>query len=181
MRFASGRVRIDHVTGSTTGVVIGIGDDCDVSPNFGEAQDVDLGLPSVLPSGTYYKNFASTGVFTANAGVATTYCVVGNETGPADVSLGDINLVLLYVPTAYGTVRPALPGTLAEDGVAVAPTMAEINAERIQSMADNEARMQAEMEEMRAMIESLQAALAEQQSETAEASPKQYGKEDDSE
>ena len=70
-------------------------------------------------------------------------------------NLADHNLVLLYVPTAYGTTDPALPGSVGDDedeskgGLSVA----EVNAERAQSKADNDARIQAELARMQAQID----------------------------
>ena len=52
---ATGRVSVSHVTGSDTDIIIGIGDDCDATPTFALAQDLDLGIPAPLPTDTYFK------------------------------------------------------------------------------------------------------------------------------
>lgn len=64
-------------------------------------------------------------------------------------------LTLVYIPTAYGTVSETLAGVgeAGEGGTAPAQSLADIEAERQESIAFNTARIDRELEELRSQVE----------------------------
>ena len=155
--FVIGSAQFNFSTSS--GINYGISDDCDASPTLPSSQDflLDDGAEGVSTlTGTAH------GTFSVSAG-SHTFCLLADDAtagGPA--SAVDRQLDVIFFPTSYGTTQTNLPA----DGVLDAnqPTATPINlqAERTQSMADNEARMQVELERMQAQIDELKAIIAEQ-------------------
>jgi hypothetical protein len=72
--------------------------------------------------------------------------------------LYDIQFTCLYIPTAYGTVEPPALGTGASvDANAPARPTIDVAAQRAASEAANTARMQRELDAMRAELDAVKA------------------------
>jgi hypothetical protein len=91
-----------HTTGIDDRGSIGLSDD---GITFAVAQDVDFTLPAALPSATYRLPAHVSTVFEARAGTPLTIHLMGDKV-TGTVSMADISLNLLFVPTAYGNVVP---------------------------------------------------------------------------
>ena len=167
--------------GGGLGLDYGVSDDCDATPTLPSHQDFfifdGVGSTSSIP-GTAH------GIFFVTSG-AHTFCLLANDstTGGAG-TVNDRQLDLLFVPTFYGTVVSNQPndGVLDANQPAAAPISFE--AERIQSIADNEARIQSELERMQTQIDALKALLAQQDAAKGTQDipqPKPQRKEDDRE
>lgn len=144
-----------HTSGTTSYADFGLSDN---SGTFPANQTVTLELPSIANSGFYGFPVTVHGLFSVAAGMHTFY-ILGNE-GGGDIRAYDMQLSLLYIPTAYGTVSPTLaggPSAGREDDATGSPlTAADIAAERAESEAFNTARIERELAEMRARLEALE-------------------------
>ena len=94
----------------------------------------------------------------------TTFCLVGSELN-GDATSIDHQLSLLFVPTAYGTAVSNLAdgAASAADGEGPAGralTSSDIAAERAASVRDNEARITAELDALRARLDAIEAERA---------------------
>ena len=163
---------------SSTGIQYGVSDDCDGTPTIPANQDfyLDDGTGDVTS-----LTATAHGIFFVGSGAKTFCLLVQDFTSGGASMLFDRQLDLIFFPTNYGTIVSNLPGDGVLDANQPVATPINLSAERAQSIADNEARIQAELNEMKARMEALEAAMTAQQSEPAQASPKQYGKEDDNE
>ncbi|MCI0596313.1 MAG: hypothetical protein L0Z48_07195 [candidate division Zixibacteria bacterium] len=150
-------VSVTHTNGVLSNGQYGVSD---VSATFPANQDVEVYVNPDAPSGLYGWPLTVHGLFSVSAGTHTFY-FVGDEDAGGHIA-NDLQLSLLYFPTAYGTVTPTLAAgaqsSSNESGrlrtvlttVDIAAEQAEaekFNAERIarelaQVKADMEARMQ---------------------------------------
>ena len=100
----------------------------------------------------------------ASAGTYT-YYLLGIEHG-GDITVGDRQLTLVYIPTSYGTVSPttARAGGVRGDEapVVTSDSYAEIAAERAASEAANRERIDRELREMRERLMALERELEQQ-------------------
>ncbi len=155
---ASCQGQYNHITATTTSADWGVSDN---ATTFPENQDVAVNVPSVLPSYSAYR-FPVTvhGLFEVTSGAHTFYFLGEHTTGNATSSVvaWDIQLTAIYIPTAYGTVNPTLaagPNPGDGDDVRPAITASDVAAERDASIAANVARMQRELEDIRAEMEAM--------------------------
>jgi hypothetical protein len=148
----------NHVTGTNSELQIGLSD---VATAFGAAQDVNMRVPSGAPSGTYRFPSHMNAIFVASAGVPLTVHLVAEIVTGTTLAVGDIALSLLYVPTAYGSVSPALTemGGM-EDAPSSAPSLAKIAAERTDSEAFARRREETELADMKGRLAELEARMA---------------------
>jgi hypothetical protein len=147
----SASVTITHTNGTGSNADFGVSDD---STSFAVCQDVDLELSSTLPSGGYNLPVTNHSLFEVGyAGSHTFYFLAEEQSG--DFYVHDIQLSLIYVPTEYGTVAPTMAGgsTIEEKGTTPLPTLADIEAERQESIAANTARIERELAELRLQVE----------------------------
>jgi hypothetical protein len=156
---------ISHVSGTISNIQYGLSTDCDASPTLPSDQDFQHVVPSGAPSGPWNITISPMGLFEVPAG-ATTFCLVGREVS-ADASAFDLQLTLLFVPTSYGTVQPNVQGASSsgDPNEAAVPraalSAADVEAERMASMAADQARMARELEAMTARVEALSRRLEE--------------------
>ena len=169
------------VLNSSTGIVYGVSDDCIITPSIPASLDfgMDDGPEAVSSlSGTAH------GTFAVNSGNHT-FCLIADDvTAGGSATVSDRQLDVIFIPTNYGTVSSNLPADGISDANQPAAAPINVQAERAQSIADNEARVQAELAQMQAQIDELKAIIAAQEAARGEAgvpTPKQYGKEGDSE
>ncbi len=151
---SSCQASVSHTTGTTSSANLGVSND---DTAFPECQDVGYYMSSTLPTGLYRWPITSHGLFSVGAGTHTFY-FLGQELTTASYYVNDVQLTLVYLPTAYGTVTsPAIVAGNEESDDNVGPkiTAADIAAERAESIAANDARIQKELEDMRAEIEEL--------------------------
>jgi hypothetical protein len=157
-------VKVQHTSGNSSFGWFGVSD---VSGSFPSNQDVDVQIPSGAPSGLYSLPVTVHGLFSATAaGNPHTFYALGNESSGDDFDVADLQLTLVYLPTAYGTVSPTDPlarGTSSDDGPGQIGGLSEqeINAERAESVAFNNARIDRELAKMQAEIEALRDQLHE--------------------
>jgi len=161
LAIANGYLQIPHVTGTSSSYQFGLSDD----GAFGGAQDINLQVPAAAPSGTYYLPFAANALFPATANTsATIELLVQQNHAPVSTSFAsDLTLSCVYLPTEYGTVSTQrIPAGRDEHDVAAGHplTNTERTTERTASIRANEQRMQRELDEMRARLQAVEAALA---------------------
>ncbi len=122
-------------------------------------------------STSFSSNFSPTvhSVFDVpSAGSYTYYLNVQGDIDLVSLDASDIALTLIYIPTAYGTVVPVssdLPRGVSDEDVPARSgrTMQEIEAERRESIAANDARIAEELAALRARVERLEREAAEAQ------------------
>lgn len=143
---------IDNVAGGT-----GSGND-----------DMTFQIPSGSATGTYDFATSAHAVFAVNAGTHTFHLNMFRAGGATAATLFDGQMTLIYFPTTYGTVAPSFTGPEFADGnhdnsrgpIRGPLTGSQIAAERAQSQADNMARVQAELAQMRADMEEMRRLMA---------------------
>ena len=160
---ASVDLQVTHTTGTASNWEIGVSN---ASGSLPSEQDFQCDLPAALPSGLYDQTMTAHGVFSVGAGVNTFYLLGDKFSGNTATSF-DENLTIMYFPTAYGTVdvpapqSAAAPENDASAGLGRALTAADISAEQAEALRFNQARLQRELDEMRAKFDELQRELAE--------------------
>lgn len=155
LAFASGQLNLDHSAGSNTTVEIGISDN---NVSLPSNMDVAVGVPSSAGSGFYFSGSAAQGVFEVTAGTHTFYFLGDMLAGNA-ASMNEGSLTLLYVPTMYGTTTSNFDDGGEDDTQAsrssnkhTGMTAEAIKQERVQSLMDNQERMQKELDELKATL-----------------------------
>ncbi|UCF05801.1 MAG: hypothetical protein JSV33_01830 [bacterium] len=150
------QLTIDHASGAMTYADVGVSD---VNNAFVTSTDMTAAIADAAPTGRYIIPASSTALFTVSAGTHTFYML--GRGGAGTVTAYDVNLAAVFIPTAYGTVSPTL--TSASDGIEEGTTRAmsssDIAAERSESIAINQARIERELLEMKAKIEELEKEL----------------------
>lgn len=108
---------VSHVNGTPSSIQFGVSASASAFPSN---QDINIILPTALPTGTYYWPVTAQTAFNLSAGANTIYLLGNKLGGGGTVQVADKQLTLLYFPTAYGTVDPPLVsgnGSSEEDGV----------------------------------------------------------------
>ncbi len=119
-----------------------------------------LGMPGGAGGGAYYFPVTVHGVFLVSAGTRTFYLL--GQQATAEYSAHHVQLTIMYVPTAYGEVSSMFASNAAATGGGDAPrvvTAADIERERNECVRLNEARMQREIDEVRAEVDRLRAEI----------------------
>jgi len=154
---ASCEVTVVHAAGTTSNAYFGVSDNNIALP---ANQDIELRLSSTATAATYDFPVTVHGLFSAVAGVNTFYFLAREYNGNFDTY--DIQLSLLFVPTAYGTVTPTKfnEGSDNDDDAsqAVSLTAADIAAEQAEAQSFNQQRIERELAALRAEIEAIKAA-----------------------
>ncbi len=147
------QVDIAHTSGSMSTAAFGVSE---YSNGFASCQDVGLQLYSTCPSGTYQFPVSNNSIFTIPAEGTYTYYLVGYEIS-GNYTVYDCQLSLVFIPTVYGLVSspPAVADASGEGGTRPRITEADINAERQESIYFNNARIERELAELRAQVETL--------------------------
>ncbi|UCF05013.1 MAG: hypothetical protein JSV33_13990 [bacterium] len=155
---ASSQTRASHTNGAASSATFGVSDASDAFP---ENQDLAYTIPSTTASGMYDTPMTVSGLFVVASGGTYTYYYLGQESGGA-YYVFDIQLTLIYIPTAYGTVAPTVVSGMIqgeETGGRSPMTQAEIAAERSESEQANMERMQRELDAMQAELEEIKQQL----------------------
>jgi len=164
-----------HTNGIVDAVVFGVGS---AAGTFGTDRIMALIAPSSLATNTYYFPVTVQGVFSVSSGTSTFYLLGDEDAGSWRAT--DMQLTLLYVRTAYGTVASPVANTPAglvrEKVASVGVSPAAVEAERAEARASAAARLERELEQMRAQLEELQRRVeAARQAEQAGAAARGAG------
>ncbi len=162
MAMASCEVAID-LFNATTFTTIGLTDDPKVLP---DNQDINVFLSSAIGNGLYVVPQSNMAMFPVNAGNNTFY-LSGAKNNSNTCTVRDIQLTLVFIPTAYGTIQnlaaadPAeFDPSRTETRLTRGPlTAGEIAAERSESEQFYQQQLAAEMREMQARLVELQQAI----------------------
>lgn len=170
---AQGDIAVDHVAGTTSNIIWGVNDTAGTIPVNG---DIQFQLPAALSTGTYDSSASAHAVFAVAAG-AHTYHFNARAVGGIDATMFDVQLTLIYIPTAYGTTSPSLTFSgIHGDGDDAPPfmplTAAEIVAERAEGEAFNNYRLQKEVTDLKAEMEALKAMLLNDPNMQPQAAPR---------
>ena len=99
---ASSNGYLDHSINSRSDITISISA---TSTSHNTQNDMVFGLPSTAATGKYRSSMSTTEVFPVTGSGIVTYYLIGNsEFGGNFNSVFGSNLVLMYFPTAYGTI-----------------------------------------------------------------------------
>ena len=172
--WAQGDIAVTHALANSDIVTFGVSDSAGTFP---ADQDIQFHVPAGLVAGTYDSSAAAHGLFAVGSAGTFTYFFNGRASGSPAIMF-DINLTLLYVPTAYGATQSNFTGSFAPNTGNTGPVGApltgnDIAAERANAVQFNQARMLNEMSEMQVRMDSmrkqLEASLAEQAKGAAKA------------
>ncbi len=94
---------MSHGSGTNSAAIFGVSD---TAGSFPANQDVSLLIPSAAPTGVYSFPVTVHGLFSVSSGANTFYFLADETSGL--VTAGDIQLSLVFFPTAYGTVTSTL-------------------------------------------------------------------------
>ncbi len=148
-------------SGSLVDYMFGVSDSATSLPSN---QDVQVRLPAGLSgTGSFDIPASAHGLFEVAAGTHTFYFNAGGAFGAAypGQNFWDINLTLVYIPTAYGVVESNFPNNDRSAGQfgAGLPGMnyAEIMAERDAEFARHRAELEAQNAEMQRQLAELKA------------------------
>ncbi len=119
-------------------------------------------VPDGAGTGNWYQSITTHGLFETSGGSDTFFFLGDNVIG--DWTVGDRKLTLLYIPTAYGTVSRTEFGETGNPETDVPPaarplTESDRAFERSESIAANQARVDAELAAMRADMAELRPQL----------------------
>ncbi|UBM57361.1 hypothetical protein LAG90_11080 [Marinilongibacter aquaticus] len=152
---ASGRFEVNHALGTKSEISFGVSTD---STSLPPAQDLDLSLPPNSPSGIYYLPFSSHSIFPVSEGVETFY-LVSDKGALSDIDAADITISCIFFPTKYGTVSGEVEVLGQSENTddktkksKNALSIAEAKTESEDSLAQNQARMQKEIDELKAAL-----------------------------
>ena len=145
-----------HTTGGLTVGIVGISDTDTGLPGN---QLIYVALPTGAPTGNYCFPGSCHGLFDVPTAGTYTYYFLGRSSY-GSVLVDNTQFTLVYFPTAYGTVTPTLAGDARGAGDEAQPpgaplTHADIAAERAEAEAFNLARIERELEEIRAQVEAM--------------------------
>ncbi|MCK4511742.1 hypothetical protein KAW64_08390 [bacterium] len=160
LAIASAEALANHTTGTTSACHFGISDNDSSLPLGGEMY---IRIPNNAGSGNWYPGVATQWLFeVASVGTHTFYFLADQVVGDWDVY--DRNMTLVYIPSGYGTVSSTIAAppsnpeeTTVETGRAM--TEADVVAERAESEAFNNARIERELAEMEAKIAEIRASM----------------------
>jgi len=165
LALAQGDLYTYHYTGTTSNYQFGVSDVTGALPSD---QDIQVTLPSVAPTGGYDFPAPAHGLFSVStAGTYTFYFNARKYSGAGSGYVYDLNLTLVYFPTAYGTVTSTLLTRDSNEGndLSAPPspglTPADIKAEQFEAVAFDQARRDAEFAEMQALVAQMQERMAE--------------------
>jgi hypothetical protein len=142
------------------GTYFGLSED-DHSLTFGTR--VYAHTPSGAGTGTWQETVTAHGVYEADYFGTNTIYFLGNELN-GDHIVHDRKLTLIYIPTSYGTVERSETGAREQGGRPIPGTPltdSDVRSASARSIADNQARVDAELAEMREEMLTLKARLEE--------------------
>ncbi len=158
---ATYEVDMNHTAGSAQFSTIGISDNVATLPNN---QDNSFYLPGTAAAGVHLNPGSGSGIFPVTAGANTFYLNGYKNSGTADIKVWDVQLNVMFFPTAYGTVEGtanALAGGNVDQFSAgkqsiPGPTAGDLAAEKAESEAFVRNRVNAELATMQSRLVELQ-------------------------
>ncbi|MCI0530666.1 MAG: DUF4349 domain-containing protein, partial [candidate division Zixibacteria bacterium] len=153
-----------HVAGTLDWMIVGLSTSPATIP---VDQDLDLSFSGALPTSAsgYLEQSASVEIFPVAAGPVTIYY----NCDPVAGELGgffEVNLELLYVPTFYGTVsavasagNTSKPDQPNQDASGVTSAAIDLEKEKAESIAANNARIEKELADVKAELEAIKRQL----------------------
>lgn len=151
LAIATAQVDVHHAYDTQSYAFFGVSDD---STAFPVCQDVMLELSQYLPSGDYTFPVTNHSLFSLTGAGSYTFYFLGQQHS-GSFQIFDVQLTLVYLSSAYGTVSATAAGMrIAEEGSsAPLQSPADIEAERQESIAFNAARIERELAELRSQVE----------------------------
>lgn len=120
MVIATARIDIAHTNLITSEAIFGVSTLADSLP---QNQQMGVLIDGGAPTGTYHHTLTVHGLFNTNAG-DTMYHLLAQQVN-GDIRVCDIQLSLMYFPTAYGIVEPSDPGGFQSRSHAPPPVLSE--------------------------------------------------------
>ena len=162
----TGQANLGHANGTASNITFGVSD---AAGAFPVNQDVAWSIPAAAPTGTYVSPVTVHGLFQVPLGLSTFYFLADENGGTGSVN--DMQLSLVYIGTAYGTVTSTETGKGANSSDEAAParsglTPAEVANEQATASVFAAERLQRELERMQAEV----AALRQQPTQAAASS-----------
>lgn len=152
LALATASVAVFHTTGVQTTALFGVSDDASQLPSD---QEMYLSFSTLLPLGEYRQTVTVHGLFPVAAGARPFYFLAKPATDSA-FRICDIQLTLVFFPTAYGEVVGAVAGNVsaqARGNVAGPPAGAELAA--AEPCSSEVALLRAEVDSLRTTVERL--------------------------
>jgi hypothetical protein len=153
---------IDHTTGSYSSANFGVSD---VAGSLPANQDVTCWIGGAAPTDQYDIPVSPHGLFEVAAAAAYTFYLLGDLVS-GTIGAYDMQLTLVYLPTPYGSVQPTVAGDVSvpdEQAIRRSPlSPQEMKAERMDSQAFNQARIESELAEMQVKLDALKQQLADE-------------------
>ncbi len=151
---ATAHFTIQHTNGVQSSCILDVSDNIS---SFVTSTVARLTLPASLPTGLYEFPLASHALFPVSAG-SQPYYALGSKSGATSVTVYDVQLTECFFPTAYTTVSPPVPplGSTSRSSALFDPA-----AERLEAQAVNNARLQAELDQIKAELEAVKQHLTD--------------------
>lgn len=130
-------------------------------------QELIMGIASSMPANFYQYGYTPHGLFPVSAG-ANTFYTLGRKSTSDPVFVTDVQMTLVYFPTAYGTVTPTGAAAAGSASPAErfaagegrpAASAAEIAAEQRDAATQQGDRVQRELRELHDRVRALEAGL----------------------
>ncbi len=148
----SGQVTLSHINGSSSLANFGLMVDGTI-PN---TQDVALSVGPAAPTTSYRFPITVQMIYPVGPG-SHDVAFWGQQTSTSGTfTVFDMQLSVVYLPTAYGTVAKASTTNMPDDQAPVRTSTPSIQQIRSKSEAANQARIQAELARIRAQLKQLE-------------------------
>ena len=152
---ATAQLMANHTSGNSLTGQFGVSA---ASTSFPVNQDVAFTLAPTMPTYASYNFPISVhGLFQVAGAGSNTYYFLGQQSGTSTMTMYDVQVTCVYIPTAYGTVDPTLAGASVSDEKASFRQAIDVAAQRAASEAANNDRIERELEALRAEVEALKA------------------------
>jgi len=153
---ASCQITADHTMGLGTDADLGVSD---ISSGFPVNQDIAVTVPATAPTGNYKYPGSYHGLFEVGGAGTYTYYFLGRRFA-GTFTIYDIQLTLIYFPTAYGDVvgtAPAGARGVRDEALPLSTplTGADIAADRAEAEVFNLARIVRELADIQAQVEAM--------------------------
>jgi len=155
---ASGKVTISHNSGIACSAEIGLSTS---SSSINAGNEVTINIPSSAGTGSYSYPFTLIRLFVAFEGDNTIYLIGKADPSTNHVYCDNVSLILLYIPTSYGSIYYAADGKeVKEDMVSRGLTLSDVERIRQESIEANNRRVEEELARVREELEQLKREMA---------------------
>lgn len=161
LALASGQLNINHTNGTDSRVTFGISEN---NMSLPLNMDIEVAVDDAASSGFYFHASCVQGVFDVTAGSHTFYFLGELSSGTGSASMNETSLTLVFIPTSYGMVDSSLDGPSGDDAVSKSMnddagalmSDADLKKEWVESVEHNQARMKAEIDDLKKLIEKME-------------------------